>query len=200
MSVYSEVETRKPPAFALVSPSAFQENWEERPTDTVAIGLRLIADADIEDARVEAARRAHQLFPNAATDANVAEVWVSCFTDALVRWIVARGTCDANDVTKPWELWRAAPEDQARETLTDLGARFLFDEWEKMRITVDIGIPEATDADIALLSELAGRLKHLPRDREARARRLLRFVLEELEDAPPDLREPDAAEPTTPAS
>ena len=84
------------------------------------------------------------------------------------------------------------------EFLTDLGAQVIFDEWERMRISVDISVPAASDEDIALLAHLAKRLPVLGKEsraRELRCRRLLRFVLEELETVndPPASDRSDAA-------
>lgn len=184
MTTFSEVDHRRPPATIVVPPEAFANTWVDRPEEDVCIGLRFVPDTELEDARLEAYRRANELVPDHEKSAAATEVFVASFQDALVRWVIARGTCDPNDVHKPWALWDAAPEDMAREVLTDLGAQRIFDAWERMRISSDIALPIASDSDIALLVELARRLPALgraSRPRELRCRRLLRFVLEELE-------------------
>lgn len=186
MSAFSEVENRRPPGKVVVPPSAWANAWVDRPEEDVCLGLRFVAESELEDARIEAYRRAKELFPS--HDKSEAEdvLFVASFQDALVRWIIGRGTCEPNDSLKPWQLWAAAPEDMPRATLTDKGAHLIFDAWERMRIENDIGTPAATDEDLALLPALLQRLPLLrerSRTGELRLRRLLRFVLEELESA-----------------
>jgi hypothetical protein len=186
MSTFSQLETQKPPAFVLVPPDAFASAWDGRPAEEVCIGLRFVPDSDLEDARVEALKRAERLVPDHRKSDEATEVFVASFQDTLVRWIIARGTCDPNDVTKPWEPWEAAPEDICVEqALTDQGAHLIFDAWERMRIGANIGQVPATDGDLALLPELLGRLPAVgakSKTAELRLRRLLRFVLEQLQD------------------
>lgn len=185
MSVFSEIENRRPPGDLVVPPEAWANAWADRPTEEVCVGLRFVPDADLEDARVEAYRRAERLFPKHLQDEKARELFEQSFQDALMRWVIARGTCDPNNVEAHWEGWADAPEDIAVEqALTDVGAQLIFDAWEKMRIASDIALPAATDADLALLPDLLRRLPALSlesRAREQRCRRLLRFVLEELE-------------------
>jgi hypothetical protein len=196
MPSFSEVENRRPPGSIVVPPAAFADTWQERPDTDVCMGLRFVADEDLEDARVEAFKRASRLFPNHRANAEATELWSVSFQDALIRWIVARGTCDPNDVQRPWSVWGAAPEDIVQQALTDMGAQRIFDAWEQMRIAADIGLPEATDDDLALLPLLLARLPTLAaiaRPRALRVRRLLRFVLEELESVPPVPIDPSPA-------
>lgn len=186
MSYFSEVEHRRPPATILVPPEAWASTWAARPTEEVCIGLRFVADATLEDARIEAYKRALAFFPDYEKTPESTELFVASFQDALVRWVIAHGTCDPNDVTKHWAEWADAPEDIAVEqALSDLGARHIYDAWEKMRIEANIGLAPASDDDIALLPELLKRLPKVAtasRSQELRIRRLIRYVLEELED------------------
>lgn len=184
MPSFSEVESLRPPSSVVVPVNAFATTWSGRPDDEVCIGLRFVADVELEDARLEAFRRAKELVPNHQKSEEATEVFIASFHDTLIRWIIARGTCDPNDALKSWSGWAAAPEDIVRTALTDHGAQLLFDAWERMRIESNIGMRAATDDDIALLPDL---LKRLPKMTEThrlealRIRRLLRFVLEELE-------------------
>lgn len=187
MTAFSDIETKRPPGNVVVPPSAFASTWAERPDEDVCIGLRFVADVDLEDARIEAFKRADKLVPNHGKTDEASQLFVASFQDTLVRWIIGRGTCDTNNVRAPWSPWEAAPEDMPRETLTDQGAQLIFDAWERMRIASDIGLPAASDEDIAMLPELLARLPKLNDESRARAlrvRRLLRFVLEELESVP----------------
>lgn len=186
MPSFSEVEQQRPPSHVNVPPTAWASAWADRPLEEVCIGLRLVPDADLEDARIEAYRRAKGLVPDHEKSAEATEVFIATFQDALVRWVIARGTCDPNDVYRPWETWADAAEDIAVEqALTDHGAQLIYDAWERMRLEANIGLAAASDADLALLPELLRRLPRLAessRTSELRLRRLLRFVLEELEE------------------
>lgn len=186
MSTFGEIERGRPPGKVVVPPEAWSNTWTDRPEEDVCIGLRFIADVDLEDARIEAYRRAKELFPEFESSEDVRELFVASFQDSLMRFVVGRGACDPNDVHKHWTLWNAAPEDMARETLTDKGAQLIFDAWERMRIENDIGVTVASDEDLALLPKLLERMplvREKSRTAELRLRRLLRYVLEELEGA-----------------
>lgn len=103
---------------------------------------------------------------------------------AMMKWIIARGTCDPNNIAAAWEGWSAAPEDMAHEVLTDHGMQLIFDAWERMRIVADVGLVPASDEDLSLLPEMLLRLPRLAEKSRAQAlrvRRLLRYALEELE-------------------
>lgn len=186
MSTFSEQGKLLPPGTVVVPPAAWSSQWSDRPEEEVCIGLRFVPDADLEDARVEAYRRAAGLFPDHEKSPETTELFITSFQDGLVRWVIARGTCDPNNLHNPWECWNAAPEDIAVEqALTDLGAQLIYDAWERMRIQANIALPTATDADLLLLPELLRRLPRMAavsRTRALRVRRLLRFVLEELEE------------------
>lgn len=189
MSTFTHVEQALPPGHVTMPPSAWGTKWEKRPREEVCLGLRFVPELDLEDARLEAFKRAERLFPKFRESEVDRDLFVASFNDTLMRWVIAHGTCDPNDANAHWEGWADAPEDIAVHlALTDTGAQRIFDKWEQMRIAADIALPTATDADIALLPELARRLPTLSaasRTREQRCRRLLRFVLEELESIQP---------------
>ncbi len=189
MPSFSALEKRLPPSNVVVPPAAFADTWDERPNEDVCIGLRMIPDTDLEDARIEAFRRAQRLYPNHEKSEEATILFIASFQDALCRWVVARGTCDPNDVKVPWPLWSAAPEDMALDVLSDLGVQRIFDAWERMRIEADITVQPATDEDLDKLADLRPRLpvlKEISPVREQRLRRLLRYVLEELETVSPE--------------
>lgn len=200
MGTFSEIQNRMPPGSVVVPPEAWSSAWDDRPIEEVCIGLRFVPDADLEDARIEAFKRAERLFPKFRESEAEHDLMAASYGEAVMRWVIARGTCDPNNVHAPWEGWSDAPEDIAVEVaLNDLGAQLIFDKWEEMRIASDIGIRAATDEDLKLLPELLTRLPILSeasRPREQRLRRLLRFVLEELEQVAVPVTEtpPEAAQ------
>lgn len=136
-------------------------------------------------ARSQAIRFAQKAHPASAVgDPKSMGPWIEAYNDALMRWVIARGTCDPNDITQSPSVWAAAPEDQVRLALTTDGVGAIFDAWEKMRIETDptsngAGIDECLEA----LPRLLPHLNHLPSARRSRVARLLRFVISELEAA-----------------
>ena len=115
MPAFSALERRRPSGSVVVPPEAFADAWEDKPSSDVCIGLRFVSDADLEDARIEALRRAAELVPNHGESDAADEVFVLSFHDAMIRWIIARATCDPNDATRPWEGWATATEDKVFE-------------------------------------------------------------------------------------
>lgn len=173
----------KPADTVIVPVTAFAPTWERRPKSDVCIGLRLVPHSDLEDGRGRAAKKATERHQDANQGDVKFQVWADAYHDELIRWIVARGTCDPNDVSKPWPGWSAAPESIVRDALTAEGAGMIFDRWEQMRIASDPSVPPITTEEIgALLDELVGgALEVLPSASATRVRRLLRFCLDELQ-------------------
>lgn len=190
MSNFSEVQGGLPPGFVNVPPEAWDSKWEDRPLEEVCIGLRFLSDPDLEDARIEAFRRAEKFFPRFRETEEERALFIASFNGALIRFVIARGTCNPNNVLETWEGWADAAEDIAVEqALTDHGAQLIFDKWEEMRIGADIGIRAATDEDLKLLPDLLRFLpvlNKLDRSREQRLRRLLRYVILDLASVAPE--------------
>ena len=175
-----QADARLPPDAVTVPLGAFSPEWEERPTGDVCMGLRPVPPRDLEDARKAAADVATKLYPEAQRGEPHMSLWMDHYHDMLLRSIVARGTCDPNDVTQPWEGWRADPDDIARMVLTTDGAQFLFDAWERMRASCNVATKPATDEELIELITLLPTVDGLGRTRALRARRLLAHCLAEL--------------------
>lgn len=183
MSTFAAIASKRPPPGNVIVPaSAFDATWDRRPTSDVCLGLRFISDDDAQTARSQAAKTAFRLHPRAASGGLEEQPWADAYEDALMRWIVARGTCDANDAAKAWDGWLGTPEDTVSVALTIGGVRLIFDAWERMRIAHDVTIPEATDEEIAQFAAIAPeRLGQIGKAEASRVRRLVRFCLNELE-------------------
>lgn len=188
---YAEVQeldaARKPPATLVVPPWVYSDTWYDRPKwsyDDVVIGLRTVSDGDIQVARSQAAILALQLHPRAKDDEIERDLWIDAFNDAQMRNILARGTCDPNDVRVRCELWSAAPEEMIREALRPEGVGFIFDEWERMKIATN---PTQRVAGLDELVMVAASFEEnfqplFAKDaaRASRVRKLLAFILDEL--------------------
>ena len=125
MTTFSRVEdgARPPYRTLIVPPTAFADDWDQKPKDAVCCGLRLISSGDTVIARAEAAKAAWAAHPHE----HDSEARIESYNDALMRWVVARGTCDPNNTREPWEIWKGMPELMVQQALTPLGARFIFD-------------------------------------------------------------------------
>lgn len=186
MSSFASLEARRPLGFVTVPPLAFTDEWENRPKAPVAIGLRLVAEADVFTARAQGRRRANEAFPNLSENPNELVMWVDAFNDAFLAHFLAIAMCDPNDATAFWEPFKAAPEDMTRRFVTSDGLRLIYDAWERMRIENDPTQREASDEEISGLTELlAERADLLGRPRAMRIRRLLAFCADELASVKP---------------
>jgi hypothetical protein len=172
-----EAEAAKAPLDRIILPtSAFNMAWSGAPSAPVCIGITLLSETDMERAQAAAAAEAWQMFPRPED----AESRINSLQDILLRWIVARGTCDPNDVSRPCELWAEAPDDLIGIALTVEGARALYVAIEKLQIATSPMMTMATDEDIAGFSEAAKLgMQSLPEWRAARIRRLITFCLDE---------------------
>lgn len=157
----------------VLPPSAFNDDWADKPADEVAIGLRFIGQADVDAGRREAMREATGYYaelrgaplpvdPEAAVDVH---------NDALVMHAAARGTCDPNDVTKPYFV---AAEDTVKIALTPEGARRIYDELVILTKGHSPGLPAASDAEVR---SLGNRLRRGGLSLDDESRKLIGYLL-----------------------
>jgi hypothetical protein len=199
---FGELQSKTPSLVVDVPVACFAETWPDRPTKPVRIGLRTIADQDIQAARAQAARSANLQQPRTDAPLDVGlTLWVDAYEDCLMRWIVARGTCAPDDTGQSPELWSAAPEDMVREGLTSEGVGFLYDAWERMRVATDPLAPLVDDTELGpelgtLLRAKLAEVASVDRPRATRARKLLAFVLSDLGVPGPGDVDEEADEPS----
>lgn len=169
-----------PPQTVVLEPHDFASEWEGRPVSSVAIGLRLVPNGVDETARAQAAQYAWELHPNR----DDVEERGNTFSDAVVRWLVAKCTCLPNSVDQPYfEM----AEDTVKVALTSRGIRKIWDAYEQMLIEMGGLDGPISDPDLERLQALlaSNALAMLPPNREVRARKLLAFVLSELMEIAP---------------
>lgn len=197
MSVYSNhdapEQARIPPGHVIVPRFSFVPSFLHalprhlRIEDDagVAIGLRLIADSDLQTARVQAAKKAIETHPKAGDSPLEREHLNQTYLAHVIRHVVAYGTCDPNDVDAPCPYWAADPVEELRYALTDGGMGLVFDAWERLRIELDPLNPLLADEEMPRLVELleGGSLGRVHPEGAIRVRKLLSFVLDELERA-----------------
>jgi hypothetical protein len=166
-----------PRATVVLSPDDFASAWEDRPASPVAIGLRLISTGVDETARREAARLAWEAVPRAEDR----EARYEQYGEQVIRWIVAKATCNPNNVDVPYF---EHAEETIKEALTSRGVRKVFDAYERLLIEQGALDEAITDDDIETLARLlsSGALRMLAPAKEIRARKLLSFVRDELNE------------------
>lgn len=170
-------KTAQPPRVAILSPSAFADTWEAKPTADVAVGLRLLSERELQTAKAEASKTIERMYAGEDGEIFDQEKAVEAWNDALVRWAVAYATCDPNDVTKPYFDFA---EDVIAAALTPEGIRRLWDEWRVLVEETSPLSPELDAEGIAALVDALPRLETLSPNTQRRLRRLLGVCLSEL--------------------
>lgn len=172
---------RKPPRIVTLTPNDFADTYEYKPTADVAVGLRLLAERDIDDARRQAIRRIDVLHRDDGSPIDE-EARDEAYNDALMCWAVAKATCNVNDVTKPYfDL----AEDLVSIALTPEAIRGLWDELVFLQRGKASTRPPAADDEIADLARLleAGAVSLLGAVQQAEIRKLLAYARDVLSAA-----------------
>jgi len=169
-----QANTRKPPGFVLLEPSAFADDWQDKPRAAVAIGVTPLSETQTQIVKASAAKIARELYPESEQDDDDI---VHAYEDKLMTLAVARATTDANDASR---AYFACPDDDVPAALTSGAIRRLWDELERVTIATNPNMPEADEDDLAELPELLGHVDGLTRARGIRLRKLLRFCVDEL--------------------
>ncbi len=172
---------RMPTRHVVLTVDSFADDWQDKPLGEIAIGLRKISDSDTQTARAEAAKFAIGMHDDR-------EGQIEAFNDALMRWLIVRGTCDANDVALNAPLFDGS-EENVRNALTTKAVRFVWDELERFHLETSPIVHVATNEDFAEFLELAKHLELLDLMSPAsqlRIRKLIGFCLTELRDVSTD--------------
>jgi hypothetical protein len=111
----------------------------------IQIGLRLIADGDLDRAREYASNRAVGVKDDDAR--------IEAYNEVLMQWVVARATCKPEDARQPF--WQSA-QDTVAMALTDDGLKYLFHEVQNLKIEQSPLQSEAREGDLMALSDLLG--------------------------------------------
>lgn len=176
MTAFSQVLERVPPRIVNIPLDAWADDWVDKPREVVTAGLRLLSEMDLQMARASATEKAF-----AAHKDPVGRI--ESFCDHLMAWAVACALTEPGDVTQPYF---GSPHENVQEAFTSKGIKFLWEELELLHVIRSPLIDEAEDDTIAELAAMLadGRVAHLPEGKQARMRRLLTHVLEELDTEP----------------
>ena len=165
---------RRPEAFIVLPPSAFSDEWRDRPKTEVAVGLRRLSEQD-EKVSKEQGRKI--VFRDHVRDGKVVfedQAWES-YNDELIRYLMARAMCDVNDVSRPFfEM----AEEVIHVALTSEGLRLVWDRWWMLKLSGPAA-PVANDAALRRLSRILAKPENMKRlgDAEAVVRKLLAEAL-----------------------
>lgn len=173
----------------------YSDNWGEKPHSDVAIGLRLLSESDIQCARAEASKQSAMWYEAREGEAVDEESRTEAFNDSLIRFAVARGTCDPNNKSKGFfDL----AEETVRLALTSEGARFIWDEIIRLHIGTGVNIRAILPEDVAVLARLLqrGSIDLLPPAKKLEVRKLLTHCLDALLAVSPEEEDSDDDAPS----
>lgn len=167
---------RKPSHVVVLAPTDFADDWSQRPTADVAVGLRRLCDRDIQIAKAEASKFVRQAY---GTDDGVRDPVVAnqAWDDAFMRWAMASATTNPNDFMIPY--FQAA-QDTIGWALTPDGVRKLWAEYHLHVRRTDANASGLDDIGVARLaaSLKAGKLAALDIGLQTEVRRLLAWCAE----------------------
>lgn len=167
---------RRAPKVLTLYPNVFADTWNEKPSGPVEIGLRLVAEKDLDEARAQASRWA---FANHPEPRDV-DARTEAANESLMQWVVARAMCKPDDVRQGF--WQT-PQDTVAMAFTDDGLKYLFHEVMNLKIEESPLQPEAKVADLVMLRQLL-EIQEVPNviiDKSSpRLRRHLAWIVEEI--------------------
>jgi hypothetical protein len=169
---------RQAPRRVVLSPSAFADDYETRPTADVAVGLRVISEADVQSAKAQSSRKVFDELYLSRDDKRIdTEKAIEAWNDHLVRFVVSRALCDVNDVTKGYFQF----EDEAGRAFTSATFGKLWDELDILTTSVDPTGHRITDLELAELAAVIDVIPSVtPKAKQLRIRRLAGELLNEL--------------------
>lgn len=179
MSVFSRVLERVPPRIIEIPVNAWADDWADKPNEPLKAGLRLLSESDIHVARANAAEKATAAHKDSAGR-------IEAFNDLLMAWAVACALTDPNDTLRPYF---ESPHENVLLAFTSRGIRRIWEDLEVLHLEMSPLLDEAEDADVTALADMlaAGRVAELDEPKQARIRRLLTHLLDEITPPePPD--------------
>jgi hypothetical protein len=173
--------TRRPARVVLVPPTAFADDYADRPSEPIAVGLRLLSETHVTGARAEASKQAVARFTDDEADIADHRGFDEAYNDALLEHLVAAAICDPNSVTAAHPLFPYAA-DQVPGAFSPEGLRFLYDELARVHHEASPLVPPITADGVAELVALlqSGAYERQPRVAQLATGKLLTHCLEQL--------------------
>lgn len=150
----------------------------DRPTKPLAVGVRLLSEQDVQEAKAEGSRVVTGFYGGAPDPEGINDA----YNDALMRSCVARAITHTEDASiRHFVLG----EEEIRQQLTPEGVRALFQAVESVHIGASPCMAEIDDDGCLKLAAILQRRKAfatLDVESRARVRRLLSYALDALEE------------------
>ena len=169
------LSVRRPPEIRVFSPKIFASSYEKRPTDDIAVGIKLLSDFDISCAKGNASKTAWAMVPNH----NSIDERVDAYNDALMRRIVCACTTDPNDLSKPWFKQGILEVEIA---LTSDGVKAIFDAYEAACMAMSPVYRELSEEELPDFVELLTTIYRLGSMKRAKILRMLAYCFDEIVD------------------
>jgi hypothetical protein len=172
---------RRPARVVLVPPTAFADDYADRPAEPIAVGLRLLSETHVTGARAEASRQAVARYTDEEADVTDPRALDEAYNDALLEHLVAAALCDPNSVTASHPLFPYAA-DQVPGAFSPEGLRFLYDELARVHHEASPLVPAITSEGVVELVALlqTGAYETQPRIAKLATGKLLTHCLEVL--------------------
>ena len=177
MATFAQAQAAAPKqaeAFIVLPPSAFSDEWRDKPRVEVCVGLRRLSEQD-EKVSKEQGRKI--VFRDHVREGKVVDedqAWES-YNQELIRYLMARAMCDVNDVSKPFFEFA---EDTIHVALTSEGLGLVWDRWWMLKLSGPAA-PVADDDAVRRLARILAKPEYMKRLglAEKPARKLLAEVL-----------------------
>lgn len=178
----ADAPVKRPPTVTKTIPlSAYADTWRQRPPTPPLVGIRQLAERDYEVGAKTAMEEAWKAFPD---DQGRRE---EAFVNGLMRWVVARGLCKADDASLPAF---SSHDEYVFGAFTPDGLKLLFQWVEDHKIEESCLGREVDAADFEALVRLASSplvVDRLLRTMTPREKRRLRHSLDEMKREASDL-------------
>jgi hypothetical protein len=140
---------RKPEAFIVLPPTAFADEWKDKPNTDVAVGLRRLSEQDEKVSKEQGRKIVFRDHVRKGKVVDEEEAWES-YNQELIRYLMARAMCDVNDVSKPYFDFA---EDTIHVALTSEGLGLVWDKWWMLKMSGPAA-PVADDDAVRRLSRI----------------------------------------------
>jgi hypothetical protein len=153
----SKVERNlEPEKTVILPPAAFADDYEKKPTEEVAIGLRRLSHMDLDSGQREAERIAVGFYDELRGYPRQIDIEgiEQLRNDELLIFAIARACTDPNDVSK---LYFRGLEEEVRLALTNEAIRRLWDELVLFTLTGGVQKARATDAEARAVGQRLAR-------------------------------------------
>lgn len=179
MSAFSQVagaRASRPPRIVTLRPDHYADTYADKPRSEVAVGLRLVSERDLDTARAQAASMVATMFLDNDDEVTDLVAQDEAYNAALIRWAIAKATCDPNDSSRPFF---DMAEDVIGMALTTEALRFLWDELILLHKGKGSAAPPATDEELHKLAEHldVGSMKLLDDATQLELRKLMAYAL-----------------------